>query len=103
MSLRKRAELWVLFELPEDGPPRFSRLLERVGQISQTSLTATLRQLERDGHEEGRCAGADPRQLCCDRAWVIADRARSPALAWAIARLSDFKSARAAYAARAAE
>ncbi len=41
--------LWVLTELSEDGPLRFSRLLERVGEISQKSLTATLRQLERDG------------------------------------------------------
>ena len=41
--------LWVLTELSDDGPLRFSRLLERVGGISQKSLTATLRQLERDG------------------------------------------------------
>ena len=41
--------LWVLTELSDDGPLRFSRLLERIGRISQKSLTATLRQLERDG------------------------------------------------------
>jgi DNA-binding HxlR family transcriptional regulator len=41
--------LWALSELFEDGPLRFSRLLERIEGISQKSLTATLRQLERDG------------------------------------------------------
>ena len=41
--------LWVLTELSDDGPLRFSRLLERVDRISQKSLTATLRQLERNG------------------------------------------------------
>lgn len=41
--------LWVLSELTDDGPLRFSRLLERVDGISQKSLAATLRQLERDG------------------------------------------------------
>ena len=41
--------LWVLGELTQDGPLRFVRLLERVEGISQKSLTATLRQLERDG------------------------------------------------------
>jgi DNA-binding HxlR family transcriptional regulator len=41
--------LWALTELFADGPLRFSRLLERIEGISQKSLTATLRQLERDG------------------------------------------------------
>ena len=41
--------LWALSELTESGPLRFSRLLERVEGVSQKSLTATLRQLERDG------------------------------------------------------
>ena len=41
--------LWVLAELCNEGSLRFSRLLGRVGGISQKSLTATLRQLERDG------------------------------------------------------
>lgn len=44
-----RWSLWVLTELAEHGALRFSRLLERVRGISQKSLTATLRQLERDG------------------------------------------------------
>ncbi len=41
--------LWVLAELCDDGPLRFSRLLERLEGVSQKSLTATLRTLERDG------------------------------------------------------
>ena len=41
--------LWVLAELCDDGPLRFSRLLERLQVVSQKSLTATLRALERDG------------------------------------------------------
>ena len=41
--------LWVLAELCSDGPLRFSRLLERLQGVSQKSLTATLRTLERDG------------------------------------------------------
>ena len=41
--------LWVLAELCSDGPLRFSRLLERLEGVSQKSLTATLRALERDG------------------------------------------------------
>ncbi|MBL6458051.1 helix-turn-helix transcriptional regulator [Belnapia sp. T6] len=44
-----RWSLWALSELTEDGPLRFSRLLERLEGISQKSLTATLRELERDG------------------------------------------------------
>ncbi len=41
--------LWALSELARNGPLRFSRLLERVIGVSQKSLTATLRHLERDG------------------------------------------------------
>ena len=41
--------LWALTELVQDGPLRFSRLMDRVEGVSQKSLTATLRQLERSG------------------------------------------------------
>jgi DNA-binding HxlR family transcriptional regulator len=41
--------LWALSELAREGPLRFSRLMERVEGVSQKSLTATLRHLERDG------------------------------------------------------
>lgn len=42
--------LWTLAVLAETGEPmRFSRVMEKVGDVSQKSLTKTLRQLERDG------------------------------------------------------
>jgi DNA-binding HxlR family transcriptional regulator len=41
--------LWALSELAGNGPLRFSRLMDRVEGVSQKSLTATLRHLERDG------------------------------------------------------
>ncbi|HWB98562.1 MAG TPA: helix-turn-helix domain-containing protein [Bryobacteraceae bacterium] len=41
--------LWALSELVHRGRLRFSRLMERVEGVSQKSLTATLRNLERDG------------------------------------------------------
>src|SRR5260370_15047977 len=41
--------LWALSELAQHGPLRFSRLMERVEVVSQKSLMATLRHLERDG------------------------------------------------------
>jgi DNA-binding HxlR family transcriptional regulator len=41
--------LWALSELAAEGPLRFSRLMDRVEGVSQKSLTATLRHLERDG------------------------------------------------------
>ena len=44
-----RWTLWALSELAQHGPLRFSRLMERVEGVSQKSLTATLRHLERDG------------------------------------------------------
>ena len=47
--LLNKWSLWVLAELCSDGALRFSRLLERLQGISQKSLTATLRALERDG------------------------------------------------------
>ena len=42
--------LWTMGVLAQAGKPmRFSRIWEAVGDISQKSLTNTLRQLERDG------------------------------------------------------
>jgi DNA-binding HxlR family transcriptional regulator len=40
---------WALSELAREGSLRFSRLMDRVEGVSQKSLTATLRHLERDG------------------------------------------------------
>ncbi len=42
--------LWTLAVLAEAGKPmRFSRVMDQVENVSQKSLTKTLRQLERDG------------------------------------------------------
>lgn len=42
--------LWTMSVIAEHpGPMRFSRIMERVEEISQKSLTKTLRSLERDG------------------------------------------------------
>ncbi len=47
--LLNKWSLWVLAELGEESPLRFSRLLERIAGVSQKSLSATLKSLERDG------------------------------------------------------
>jgi DNA-binding HxlR family transcriptional regulator len=50
MRLADKWSLWTLAILAEeDGPLRFTRLMERVEGVSQKSLTKTLRALERDG------------------------------------------------------
>ena len=50
MRLADKWSLWMLAILAEeDGPLRFTRLMERVEGVSQKSLTKTLRALERDG------------------------------------------------------
>lgn len=91
--------LWVLTELSEDGPLRFSRLLDRVGRISQKSLTATLRQLERDGLVTRTMVAQVPIRV--DYAATPLGRALieqvHPLWLWAIERLPDFVAARAAY------
>ena len=97
--------LWVLTELSEAGPLRFSRLLERVGQISQKSLTATLRQLERDGLITRTVVVQVPIRVdyaATELGRSLIDHVK-PLWLWAIERLPDFVSARAAYAAKAAE
>ena len=95
--------LWVLTELSEDGPLRFSRLLERVGRISQKSLTATLRQLERDGLVTRTPVVQVPIRV--DYAATSLGRAIveqvHPLWLWAIEHLPEFTAARAAYDARA--
>lgn len=94
--------LWVLSELAEDGPLRFSRLLGRVGRISQKSLTATLRQLERDGLVTRTVVVQVPIRV--DYAATPLGRSLveqvHPLWLWAIERLPDFIDARAAYDAR---
>ena len=91
--------LWVLTELSEDGPLRFSRLLERVGRISQKSLTATLRQLERDGLVTRTMVAQVPIRV--DYGATPLGRGLveqvHPLWLWAIEHLSAFTAARAAY------
>jgi len=57
--LERAAAKWplrVLHVLSEaNGPLRFSRVLERVEDISQKVLTQTLRTLESDGLERAQC------------------------------------------------
>ncbi|WP_246692899.1 helix-turn-helix domain-containing protein [Methylobacterium sp. WL64] len=91
--------LWVLSELSENGPLRFSRLLERVRGVSQKSLTATLRQLERDGLVTRTMVVQVPIRVD----YAVTPLGRSlveqvqPLWLWAIARLPEFVAARAAY------
>ena len=92
--------LWVLTELSEDGPLRFSRLLERVGRISARSRSpATLRQLERDGLVTRTMVAQVPIRV--DYAATPLGRGLveqvHPLWLWAIEHLSAFTAARAAY------
>lgn len=51
-TLARVADKWALLAidaLGEEGELRFSRLRERIGGVSQKTLTKKLRQLERDG------------------------------------------------------
>ena len=94
--------LWVLTELSEDGPLRFSRLLERVGGISQKSLTATLRHLERDGLVTRTMVAQVPIRVDYDVTILgrsLVDQIH-PLWLWAIERLPEFVKARSMYDAR---
>ncbi len=91
--------LWVLSELSEDGPLRFSRLLERVGRISQKSLTATLRQLERDGLVTRTMVAQVPIRVdyaATPLGQALVEQVR-PLWLWAIEHLPAFVAARLAY------
>ncbi len=49
-QIAEKWTLWTMAILAEaDAPMRFSRIMEQVEEVSQKSLTKTLRQLERDG------------------------------------------------------
>ena len=91
--------LWVMTELSEDGPLRFSRLLERVGRISQKSLTATLRQLERDGLVTRTVVARAPIRVdyAATPLGVALVEQIHPLWLWAIDHLGEFTAARAAY------
>lgn len=94
--------LWALTELTGGGPLRFSRLLERVEGISQKSLTATLRQLERDGFVTRTVVVKSPIRV--DYAATELGRALirqfQPLWLWAAGCLPDFIAARAAFDSR---
>ncbi len=94
--------LWVLSELTDESPLRFARVLERVDGISQKSLTATLRQLERDGLVTRTVMATSPIRV--EYATTPAGRAFiqqvQPLWFWVFDRLSDFLRTRDAYDAR---
>ncbi|WP_026783025.1 winged helix-turn-helix transcriptional regulator [Pleomorphomonas koreensis] len=94
--------LWALTELTADGPLRFSRLLERVEGISQKSLTATLRQLERDGFVTRTVVVRSPIRVdyAATELGHALIRRFQPLWLWAAGRLPDFVAARAAFDAR---
>ncbi len=103
--LARMVDKWgleVLTEPSDDGPLRFSRLLERVGRISQKSLTATLRQLERDGLVTRTMVMQVPIRV--DYAATPLGRSLidqvHPLWLWAIEQLPNFIAARATYDAR---
>lgn len=88
--------LWALSELTADGPLRFSRLLERVEGVSQKSLTATLRGLERDGLIRRTVTVQVPIRVDYEATRLghklIANF--QPFWSWAVGRVADFTAAR---------
>ena len=91
--------LWVLSELTDDGPLRFSRLLERVDGISQKSLTATLRQLERDGFVTRTVITRSPIRVdyTATKAGLSLVEQVQPLWLWVLDHLPEFHQARSAY------
>ena len=88
--------LWALSELTSDGPLRFSRLLERVDGVSQKSLTATLRGLERDGLIRRTVTVQVPIRVDYE-ATPLGHKLIvkfQPFWAWAVSRVADFIEAR---------
>jgi DNA-binding HxlR family transcriptional regulator len=87
--------LWALSELTAGGPVRFSRLLERVEGVSQKSLTATLRGLERDGLIRRTVTVQVPIRVDYEATpsgnKPIANV--QPFWAWAVGRVADFTAA----------
>jgi DNA-binding HxlR family transcriptional regulator len=90
---------WALSELAKDGPLRFSRVMERVEGVSQKSLTATLRHLERDGLITRTVTAQVPIRVDYDatelgRAMVLEVH---PLWMWAAVNLDRFAKSRRAY------
>jgi DNA-binding HxlR family transcriptional regulator len=91
--------LWALSELAGDGPLRFSRLMDRVEGVSQKSLTATLRHLERDGLVKRSVTVQVPIRVDYEatplgKAFV---HETHPLWMWCALNLSSFAQARAAF------
>jgi DNA-binding HxlR family transcriptional regulator len=98
--------LWALSELKSDGPLRFSRLLERVEGVSQKSLTATLRGLERAGLVRRTVTVQVPIRVDYEATSLGRELiARfQPFWIWTVGKISDFRTARQAFdAARSAD
>ena len=95
--------LWALSELGADGPLRFSRLMDRVEGVSQKSLTATLRHLERDGFVKRTVTVQVPIRV--DYEATLLGKAfvqeTHPLWMWCALNLSGFERARAAFDRRA--
>lgn len=95
--------LWALSELGADGPLRFSRLMARVEGVSQKSLTATLRHLERDGFVKRTVTVQVPIRV--DYEATLLGKAfvqeTHPLWMWCALNLSGFERARAAFDRRA--
>lgn len=91
--------LWALSELVEEGPLRFTRLMERVEGISQKSLTATLRHLERDGLITRTVTEQVPIRVDYEATALGHELIRHvhPLWAWAARNLAAFNKARKSY------
>jgi DNA-binding HxlR family transcriptional regulator len=88
--------LWALSELAHRGPLRFSRLMERVEGVSQKSLTATLRNLERDGLISRTVTAQVPIRVDYAATPLGIDLMEQfrPVWTWAAEQLQSFSSAR---------
>lgn len=99
--LSRIGDKWTLLIVRElgQGPLRFSALKRRLGSISQKMLTATLRNLERDGMVSRTVAPTTPPQVEYALTAMGQDLARPiAALAdWTITHADAIDTARAAY------
>src|SRR6266849_7478007 len=88
--------LWALSELKSDGPLRFSRLLERVEGVSQKSLTATLRGLERAGLVRRTVTVQVPIRVDYEATSLGRELIAKfePFWIWAVGKIPDFRAAR---------
>ena len=102
--LSRIGDKWTLLIVRElgQGPLRFSALKRRLGSISQKMLTATLRNLERDGMVSRTVTPATPPQVEYALTAMGHDLFRPiAALAeWTITHADCIDAARAAYDAR---